>query len=209
MSNQVEGIVLAAGLSRRMGRQKLLERVGGQTLISRVVGSAIGSHLNSVTIVTGPRADDLLAELDVQAGFTTFNHVVNPHPELGMSSSLRIGIMSVSEQAMAAMIILADQAGLSYDVINELVLAYQCNLDRIIVPTINNRRTTPVIFPRSLFAELAEVSGDVGGRTVVNSHPDLIVSMEMASRYYDADVDTPDDLQTFIREMHVKNGKER
>jgi molybdenum cofactor cytidylyltransferase len=204
MIDRVEGIILAAGLSRRMGRQKLLIHIGEQTLIYRVAASAVESQLGSVTIVTGPRADDLLAELDFSDGYTKLRHVVNRNPEQGMSSSLRTGIQSVAEQTDAAMIILADQPGLTSNVINELILAYHEHPQHIIVPTINNRRTTPVIFPRSLFQELVAVSGDIGGRSVVNANPDLVVSVELALIYNDADLDTPDDVRAFTNATHKK-----
>ena len=204
MIDRVEGIILAAGLSRRMGRQKLLIRIGEQTLIYRVVASAVESQLSDVTIVTGPRAHDLVAELDISDDHTKLRYVVNRHPELGMSSSLRAGIASVRKQTVAAMIILADQPGLTFNIINELILAYHKHPQHIIVPTINNRRTTPVIFPRSLFPELLAVSGDVGGRSVVNANPDLVVSVEMASRYNDLDLDIPDDVRAFTNAMHKK-----
>ncbi len=194
MSRNVEAIILAAGLSTRMRTPKLLLEIDGVPVITRVVRSSLASTLQLVTLVTGPSADDLVQALGPAATHPLFRHVMNPNPELGMSSSLRVGLSAIGDFAEGVMIVLADQPWLTAQVIDELLVAFRTHPRNIVVPTINNRRTTPVLFPRLLFADLMAVEGDVGGRDVVNRNRDKVVTVEVASRYDDSDLDTPEDV---------------
>jgi len=193
----VEGIILAAGLSKRMGVPKTLIEFDGDTVIGRVVKASLGSDLHTVALVTG--SSDLKAvEATVADSSSRLSIVVNPSPEEGMSSSLRIGLAAVSSDAKGAMVLLADQPFISAEIINRLLSFFRLDDDKIIVPVIGDRRTTPVIFPARLFLELMSVEGDVGGRDVLKGHPAEIVQVEMGSCYDDMDLDTPEDLDKFL-----------
>lgn len=92
------------------------------------------------------------------------------------------------------MLILADQPFLRPFVIDTLIEAFERDPERIVAPLIRGRRSQPTLFPKAMFSELLEVSGDMGGRTVVVSHPELFTGVELAERDDDMDVDTPEDL---------------
>jgi len=199
MRKTVEGIILAAGLSTRMGRQKLTLEVHGAPVISRVVRAALESDLNRIILVTGPSNTQLAKALGADAGHERLFIAVNDRPERGMSSSLRTGIMMLSKESPGVMLILGDQPFLTVTVINKLLAEFDKESDQIIAPLIQGRRTNPVIFPASLFPELAKVEGDVGGRPVLRNNPDRVVGIEMGGYYDDVDLDNADDLQR-IRE---------
>ena len=116
-----------------------------------------------------------------------------------MSSSLRKGIEAVDAGASGAMIILADQLWLTASVINRLLDSFLSLPEMIVAPRVKGKRTTPVIFPASLFGQLMTETGDVGGRNVVNDNLDKLVQIDMGSHYDDADVDTPADLNELRR----------
>jgi molybdenum cofactor cytidylyltransferase len=195
MVGSVEGIVLAAGLSTRMGRAKLVMQVGGVPILARVVGSALKSNLNAVTLVLPPKAEGCLSALGSIADHPRLLHVVNLNPELGMSSSLRVGLAAVRGTSAGAMIILADQPWLRAQVIDQLVGVFLQAPTKIVVPKVHGRRTTPVIFPAVFFPQLMNETGDVGGRNVLNKNRDRIVTCEVGGSYDDADIDTPEDLK--------------
>jgi len=84
----IAAVVLAAGLSRRMGQAKLLMKVGRRAIIRYVVESVLAGGVDSVWVVTGPDVEPIeaaLAGLDVQVA-------VNPAPEEGQAGSVRTGI---------------------------------------------------------------------------------------------------------------------
>ncbi len=193
--SDVVGVVVAAGLSTRMGRQKLLIGLDGVPLARRVVDAALGSRLRRVIVVTGPEATGVANAIPHQIGGKRLTKVVNPRPTDGMSSSMRIGLKEVEDSASGVMIILADQPGLNVAVIDRLLDSFAENPDRIVAAGIDGRRTTPVIFPSGLLPELMEVRGDRGGREVVNKHRSRIVLVECADVYDDVDIDVPEDVE--------------
>ncbi len=195
MRPTVDGIILAAGLSTRMGRPKLLIRVEGVRLIDRVVMSAARSPLNDLTVVVGPDSDDMRGFVNQLDQGRRINVVENPNPEMGMSSSMRIGIASVHPGGAGVMILQADQPWLSAEVIDRLLDTFAADPEKITAPTVFGRRTTPVIFPASMVPELMAVTGDRGGREVLERHRSRIAPVEMGDIYDDSDVDTPEDLK--------------
>lgn len=194
-TNKIDGIILAAGLSTRMGAPKLTIEIEGTPIISRVVRAALASELHRVILVVGLTDSRIMEALGPVAEDPRLSRVVNPHPEAGMSSSMRKGMESVDHEAAGIIILLGDQPGITGNIINELLAAFLREQTKIIVPYVLGRRTTPVIFPASLFPELMKETGDIGGRNVLKRHADLIVELEMGQDYDDADLDTPEDLE--------------
>jgi len=191
---RVEGVILAAGLSTRMGKAKLVIEIDGLALVMWVVRAALQSALDRVVLVAGP-SDPLLEEiLRPVSDHPKFTSVVNPHPERGMSSSLVMGVSEIRTDATGILIMLGDQPRLTAGIINELLAVFEADPSRIVLPSVQGRRTTPVLFPACLRSDLLRTTGDVGGRDVVNRNTHKIVQVEMGSRYYDSDADTPEDV---------------
>jgi molybdenum cofactor cytidylyltransferase len=195
MRDQVDGIILAAGLSTRMGHPKLLLEIKGHPIIELVVRAALESLLSRVILVSAPSFNDLTIPLGPFKKHNRLEYVTNPHPENGMASSLQNGIRRVEKRASGVMVILADQPWLTSKIIDFLLAEFCKDASRIVLPSINGRRTTPVIFPARFYSELMQVTGDIGGRSVLNKHPDSIVAVEMGNCYDDLDVDTPQDYE--------------
>ena len=61
---RVAAVVLAAGSSTRMGRNKLLLDLGGETLIRRAVRAAVGAGVDQVVVVLGHEEPRVRAELE-------------------------------------------------------------------------------------------------------------------------------------------------
>lgn len=189
----IEGIVLAAGLSSRMGRPKLLLEIDGVPLFARVIRAALGSRLGHVIVVLGPSLQ-LPPELKDLSETLRLQVATNPHPERGMSTSVRTGLAELSPSASGVMVLLADQPWLTSKVIDTLIDSFSIHREKIIAPTIHGRRSNPVVFPRKFLKELEKVTGDTGGKSVLNRNAGSVVLIEMGSFYNDADLDTPDDV---------------
>lgn len=192
--DKIEGIILAAGLSTRMGAPKLTLEIEGVPIIRRVVRAALASELHHVILVIGPADTGVKEALGPVATDLGLSQVVNPHPQAGMSSSMHKGLESLDHEAAGVMILLGDQPGITGDIINELLAAFRREQTKIIVPCVLGCRTTPVIFPATLFSELMQETGDIGGRNVLKRHADQVVELEMGQDYDDTDLDTPEDL---------------
>ncbi|TMD47087.1 MAG: nucleotidyltransferase family protein [Chloroflexi bacterium] len=181
----IGGILLAAGLSTRFGRQKLLQPYRGELLVRKTARCFLDAGLQPVVAVVSnaPAFGDALAGLPVTM-------VENPNPEDGVSSSIAIGLRALPDTSSAALIGVADQPYLTADAIQELLDAFLPGL--IVVPRFGDHRGNPPVFDRRFFADLMELRGDRGGQVVVNAHPEAVIEVSLAEEI-GADVDRPED----------------
>jgi molybdenum cofactor cytidylyltransferase len=187
----IAAIVLAAGASTRMGRQKLtLPIADGRALVRVVVDQVLAAGLDDVAVVLGRDADavaTILSGLPVRT-------VVNPRYAEGQSTSLRAGLDALRPGTAAALIALGDQPLSAPDVIRRLVTAFRETGRPIAAPVYRNGRGNPVLFAAALFEELRAVTGDRGGRDVIARDP-ARVSEVAVDAPMPADVDTPADYE--------------
>jgi molybdenum cofactor cytidylyltransferase len=181
----IAGILLAAGLSTRFGRQKLLQPYRGELLVRKTARCFLDAGLDPVVAVVSndPALGDALAGLALTV-------VENAHPEDGISSSIAIGLRALPEATRAALIGVADQPYLTMQAVEELVRAFSAG--RIVVPRYGDHRGNPPVFDRRFFADLMELRADRGGQVVVNAHPGAVIEVNLAEGIGD-DVDRPED----------------
>jgi molybdenum cofactor cytidylyltransferase len=181
----IAGILLAAGLSTRFGRQKLLQPYRGELLVRKTARCFLDAGLQPVVAVVSnnPAFGDALAGLPVIM-------VENPNPEDGVSGSIAIGLRALPETSSAALIGVADQPYLTVEAIEELLDAFVPG--QIVVPRFGDHRGNPPVFDRRFFLDLMQLRGDRGGQVVVNAHPEAVVEVSLAEEI-GADVDRPED----------------
>ncbi len=172
-----------------MGQPKLLLELGGQPLVRRAVERALASQVDEVVVVVGPNRADMERAL---AG-TAARLVDNPDHLTGMASSLRAGLQALDPTADAVVVLLSDQPFQGAQVIDRLIETYRATGRPIVVPLYAGRRGNPVLFDRSLFAELERQQGDQGGREVIVADPTRVATVEFESDDAQRDLDTWDD----------------
>jgi molybdenum cofactor cytidylyltransferase len=181
----IAGILLAAGLSRRFGRQKLLQPYRGELLVRKTARCFLEAGLQPVVAVVSndPAFGDALAGLHLTM-------VENARPEDGISSSIALGLRALPDTTTAALIGVADQPNLSAEAVEELLRAFSAG--RIVVPRFGDHRGNPAVFDRRFFDELMELRGDRGGQVVVTAHPEAVIEVTLAEAIGD-DVDRPEE----------------
>jgi molybdenum cofactor cytidylyltransferase len=185
----IAAIVLAAGRSRRMGAHKLLLPLGDRPLLAHVVAAACASTADPVIVVLGHEAARVAAALPPGRQRV----IVNPDYREGMSTSLRVGLAAVPPQASGALILLGDQPLITPALVERMLGVAQESPDSIIAASYDGRRGNPVYFPRAYFGELEGVTGDEGGRSVIERHRDTLRLVEIANAAAALDTDSPDD----------------
>jgi molybdenum cofactor cytidylyltransferase len=184
---RVAAVVLAAGRASRMGSNKLIAELDGEPIVRRTVRAVLGSRARPVVVVTGHEAEAVrgaLAGLDVRL-------VHNPDFADGMSTSLRAGIAAAGA-VHAALVCLGDMPRLEAHHLDAVIDAFAAgDPDQIVVPTYDRKRGNPVLWPSCYFTEIAELSGDVGARALIDRHADHVRLLAIDDPAILVDVDTP------------------
>jgi molybdenum cofactor cytidylyltransferase len=180
-------VVLAAGKSRRMGRNKLLLKLGGITVLDRVLSSIESSRVDEVFVVLGHRPEDLRPIIAAHAA----EAVLNPDYEEGMTSSFKAGLGRVSTDA--AFLCLGDQAVLDPVLMDKMIDAMETNSEALIVsPVHEGRRGHPVLFRKAIFTEIMGLGRGKTLKDVVEGHGGHHLEVE-GDIWCTLDMDTPED----------------
>jgi molybdenum cofactor cytidylyltransferase len=162
----------------------------GKPFVLQVAETALRSGLEPVVVVTGFHAADVEAAL---SGLPV-TIIRNPEYQQGQSTSIRAGVASLSGKAGAAVFLLADQPQIPVDVIRALVESHGQNMQAILAPLVlEDRRANPVLFDRDTFADLMQLTGDVGGRGIFDKH--RVEYLPWHDEILLLDVDKPQDYQ--------------
>ena len=189
-AERVGAVVLAAGVSSRMGSPKQTLRFRGESLLKRAARAALGAGCCPVIVVTGAHAElsrHELEGLDVR-------EVLNTRWETGMASSIRSGVeglLSVVPDAVAAVLMLCDQPHVTAEVISGLIGAHRATGSPVVASTYGGNFGVPALFSRALFDELARLEGAAGAKQVIKRHAAEAHFLPFPGG--DVDVDTPDD----------------
>lgn len=194
----IAAIILAAGSSSRMERQqhKLLLPLGDRPVVAHVLEAALASQAQPIVVVLGHQAEQVRAALTtLSAANKTLLFIENPNYKQGMSTSLHAGLQALTQldseiSADGALILLGDQPLITAHVINTLITAKETTTKQIVAARYNGKRGNPVIFGSELFAELMTVTGDEGGRSIIEQHREDVASIEVGDPVANSDVDT-------------------
>lgn len=191
-SHHIVALLLAAGLSTRARpRNKLLAPVPNGAKACPIVRASaealIASYAEPVIVVTGFQSSAIkhaLADVDVTF---TYNHDF----KAGMAGSLATGINAIPPAAEAAIVALGDMPNLLPETVNSLIAAFAPSIGRTIcIPVQENRRGNPILFGRDHFAELSDLSGDRGGKAVVEKNSASIAEVFVDDPGIHLDFDT-------------------
>ena len=184
-------IVLAAGLSRRMGRPKLLLELEGRPIIRHAVERVISAGISEVLVVAPPEHEALARALEK----LPVRFVVNPTPEAGQGSSVSVGVRALAAGTTAVVIALGDQPGVPAEVIPALLEALKRPGKCIAAPRYADGLGNPVLFAARVFPELLGLAGDRGARAVVLRDPSRLAEVDVGCPM-PRDIDTPEDYES-------------
>ena len=192
-SASVSAVVLAAGAASRFGSVKLLAELGGRPVLQHVLDAVDAQGLAEVVVVLGDDAEAIERAIEWHGE----RRVRNPDPGRGLSSSLSVGLDSISSTATAALIVLGDQPGLRADTVGALLAQPDDPTRPVVVPRYDDDAArNPVLIGRPAFGLAAEARGDRGLGPVLAAHPEIV--MEVPVTGSNPDVDTPADLARAI-----------
>lgn len=182
-------ILLAAGSASRFGSPKQLAEIQGAPMVRRMAQAILACKAELV-VVTGAHNDEVAAALSgLQVRLAH-----NPFWKLGMGESIARGFRELSRQhhpPSAALLCLVDQPLVGPAQLQRLIEQHHAEPRRIVVSDHGETVGPPCLFPAEFYAELAQLSGARGARSVLQKHRDLVLTVQMPEAALD--VDEPED----------------
>ena len=191
LSAAVTCIILAAGLSSRMGQDKLRLKLGDKTVLEQTIDNIVKAGVKEIIVVNRPENN-----LPILAEKYNCRIIENQHYKSGISSSLKAGLLAVKNETQGVIFALGDQPFVSVDTIKLLVNRYRNNLKLITCPHYRGQRGNPIIFDRRTWPDLLRVNDDQGGRALFHTvAPSEIDQVDTEDPAVVMDLDTPEDYQ--------------
>lgn len=182
-------VILAAGAAKRFGAPKQLAMWQGESLVHHAAKVALSAGFLPVIVVLGAHATEVRAAIDDLPLHTVHNKDWRD----GVSTSIRTGLMALPQNTGGVIFMLADQPGVSPELLRALVDRHQREDPSITLPMhASGRRGNPALFDRDLFGQLALLQGDTGGRALFSQHS--LTYVPWVDEGVFADIDTPEDL---------------
>lgn len=195
---EVVAVILAAGASTRMGRPKMLLPFGDTTVIETVTNSVTAARVSHTVIVLG---------YDWQRIYTHVEHlpaevIVNPRPDLGMSSSAQWAVAQMNQQVDGILFVLGDQPFIPTVVHDAVIDAFMYHPDSIIVPTFGGKRGHPVLFSARFREEILALPTDKGLNSLLHQHPEVVHEVPVDTDTILLQMNTPEEYQQMLQRLH-------
>lgn len=199
----ITAIVLAAGLSRRMGQPKINLPWGDSTVLGTVIHTLLEAGVNQVIAVTGPT--EVLGRDQFDEKPVRFEN--NPRfSEDSMLLSLQTGLQAIlsvkaedpfqgnpNDDPAAVLVVLGDMPSMQGAVVRALLSCFASNRAALIVPSFRMRRGHPWVVARRLWDDLLSLPPSAVLSEFLNDHADQIHYLPVDNDSILRDIDTPQD----------------
>ena len=194
MKTKIGCVIMASGMARRFGSNKLLHDFLGEPVICRILRTTGQVPLACRVVVTRhPEIEEICRAMKIP---------VLLHELPLQSDTVALGVSYLLEQDPALEGILfaaSDQPCLRPESIAALCNAFDVDPEKIYRLSFGHTVGNPVLFPKSTFRELLRLPADKGGGAVVKKHPELVRLVEAADETELVDVDTPEILEELLK----------
>ena len=191
---QIGCVIMASGLARRFGSNKLLHDFQGEPVMCRILDTMTAVPLAARVVVTRhPEIQELCEARNIPV-------ILHNLPE--QSDTVRLGmehLLTVCPEMTGCMFAASDQPCLTAKSVQKLCDAFQSQPENIWRLRWQDTVGNPVLFPKSTFPALLNLPVGKGGGAVIKKHPELVRTVEVAHERELVDVDTPEILESLLR----------
>ncbi|MGL5328242.1 MAG: molybdenum cofactor cytidylyltransferase [Peptostreptococcaceae bacterium] len=180
----VNAIIMASGLSLRMGNNKLLLDYNNKPIIEHVLIEISKCSFNEVIVVS--QYEEVIA-LGNKYNYKT---IKNDNPYIGQSESIKLGINN-SSKCDGFMFFVGDQPKVKSEHIEKIIKVFKENKENIIIPTSKNKSGNPVIFPYSKKNDLLSLNKDEKGKKIIKQSNNIKYVNVSEEIFFD--IDTKED----------------
>jgi molybdenum cofactor cytidylyltransferase len=199
---RLNAVIMAAGQSRRFGSNKLLLTLQGKPVIQHLLDQFPFQLFHQVVMVYSHEPVRIIAQ----------NYPLllcrNDRPLLGKGETIRLGL-ETCDDAEGTLFLVADQPLLKDATISALVEKFLHHPTRIVMPVIDTTPCNPVFFPAACLHELKSLRGDVGGKVVIQKHPELVIPVPFNDPHEFIDIDAPETYDKLTKLCSIKEYQER
>lgn len=179
-------IILASGMSKRLGENKLLVDFNGKPMVYWAIKAVKESSIENIMLIY---KDEEVEKIGKSFNIKT---ILNERYMLGQSEGIKLGVNSSLEED-GFMFILGDQPFLTSKTLDEMKTVFQKE-NKIIIPRYKERRGAPNIFPRRFIRPLLELEGDIGGRKIIKNNENEVIFYEIENEIELEDIDSKETL---------------
>lgn len=179
-------IILASGMSKRLGENKLLVDFNGKPMVYWAIKAVKESSIENIMLIY---KDEEVEKIGKSFNIKT---ILNERYMLGQSEGIKLGVNSSLEED-GFMFILGDQPFLTSKTLDEMKTVFQKE-NKIIIPRYKGRRGSPNIFPRRFIRALLELEGDIGGRKIIKNNENEVIFYEIENEIELEDIDSKETL---------------
>jgi molybdenum cofactor cytidylyltransferase len=191
----VSAVVLAAGMARRMGRDKVLLTLDGEPFLRRIVRQVAALAAREILVVVNERnRAAVLAAL----GDLPVHVLTNGRADEGIGTSIALAAASVAATSQALLLLQGDQPFVESGMLRTLIAEWAGGSFDFVASSFAGVVTTPVLFARRVFEELRALQGDRGAKSVLERRASAARVLEFP-RWRGLDVDTPEDYRSVCR----------
>lgn len=193
LSPSFAGVILAAGASSRMGRDKALLPWRDGTFLSAAI-AALQAETELVIVVVGNNEAELTPIIYASAAF----HAVNPDPAAGQFSSLRVGLQEVLDRGRdAAMVTLVDRPAPRPETVAQLKTVFMAASDQTwaVVPEHAGKHGHPIVIGREMISAFLAAPANSTAREVEHANQSHIVYVAVDDPLVAVNVNTEEDFE--------------
>lgn len=178
-------VIMASGLGKRFGSNKLMADFHGKPMILQALEASRSLQENRVVVTRHADVAKLCRELGV-------NVVLHDLPH--RSDTVRLGLEALGD-VDACMFLPGDQPLLRSETVELLVAQWENDQEKIVRPFHEDTPGSPVIFPKWTFEQLSNLPEGKGGGWVMKQHPESVAAVPISEPYELMDADTPETLE--------------
>ena len=196
--DNIWGIILAAGASTRMKKQKMLLPFMGKTIIETVIGNASLFLQKNIIVVVGSDKERIVKKI----GTYDIQIVFNENYKSGMLTSVLKGLNTIPKSAEALMIFLGDQPQLPIEIVKEVAKAYMNSSKGIVIPVFLGKRGHPLLIAAKYFPKIKKLDHSKGLRSLAEKYAEDVLEVECTFPEILRDIDTPEEYKMEINKIH-------
>jgi molybdenum cofactor cytidylyltransferase len=179
-------VIMAAGLSKRMGKNKLMLKINEKTIIENFLNNLPFEKFRKINMVYfDENVRDKCSDYKI-------HFIKNNVPEKGKGYTIFLGQKN-SMNSDGTMYFVADQPFLTKNTILKLIDEFLNFSDKIIIPKVKHKTFNPVIYPSFCYNDLLKIGEDRGGKSILKKYESQIKLVEFENEMEFTDIDTQEE----------------